>query len=631
MAQSAALRTCRRRTDGMIRSRPVHLSHSPPGRHQHLHTIDHMEEAMKPSLRYIVLVSIFALSVADGALASSVPTAAFPYEFRTIDAYGNNLRHPKLGTPYEMLLRLTNPAYADGYDAPSGPYRPNPRAISNAVHAQGDTSIPNTAGITDIFWVWGQFVDHDIGLTEPEEPHEPFPIPVPPGDPFFDPLGTGDVIIPLNRSLYEYDRRGVRQQLNEITAYIDASQVYGSELERAYALRTLDGTGKLKTSKGNLLPFNTDGLPNWGPREMQGERSRRDNGAPWMFIAGDIRVNENVALTAMHTLFMREHNYWCDLLARVGGYLDGDLIYELARAIVAAEIQSITYNEFLPLLLGPNALPPYKGYCPEVNPQVANEFSVAAYRFGHSMLSNSLLLLDPCGKPVAGGSLELRNAFMNPQFIVQYGIEPLLRGAVQQVAQKTDVYVVDGIRNFLFGAPGMGGSDLASLNLQRGRDHGLANYNRIRAQLGLGAVSDFSEISSDPVVRARLESRFASVNEIDLWTGGLAEDLVPGAQCGRTIHTIVSNQFRRLRDGDRFWYKTYLPPLMVWLVERRTLADIIRHNSDLAFWEVPRSAFLVEPLRPAPKGHDAMARRIMDAECYAAARELVDYYAKGKW
>lgn len=574
---------------------------------------------MKLYLHFIPVAACLGMWLAGTGEAHAkrpAPVAVFPYEFRTIDAYGNNPYYPELGTPHVPLRRLTNPAYADGRDEPSGRYRPNPRAISNAVHDQGDTSIPNSAGISDIFWAWGQFVDHDIGLTEPEAPFEPFDIPVPAGDPYFDPNNTGNEVIPLNRSVHEFDKNGIRQQLNEITSFLDGSQVYGSDSVRARALRTLDGTGRLKTSAGNLLPFNTLGLPNGGGTD------------PSLFLAGDVRVNENVVLTCMHTLFVREHNLWCDLLESACDYLDGEQVYQLARAIVVAEMQSITYNEFLPLLLGPNALPPYNGYSPRVNPEEINEFATASYRFGHSMLSPTLQRYGCCGKPFAEGNLPLRDAFFNPQIIVDHGIEPLLRGAVRQVAQTVDVYIADGVRNFLFGTPGQGGFDLVSLNIQRGRDHGLANYNRVRAELGLGAVRSFSEITSDPAVQARLASIFPTVNEIDLWTGGIAEDAVSCALVGPTIRTILSEQFRRLRDGDRFWYTSYLPPLMVWLVERRGLSEILRQNTDIRFWEVPRNAFLAEPPRPGPRQHDTIARRLLETECITAARELVDYYLR---
>ena len=112
----------------------------------------------------------------------------------------------------------------------------------------------------------GPVPDHDIDLTDGVDPVEPADISVPVGDSFFDPFSTGTQTMSLNRSIYDKDT-GIdspRQQINEITAWIDASNVYGSDEERATALRTLTGDGKLKTSVGNFLPFNTEGLANAG-------------------------------------------------------------------------------------------------------------------------------------------------------------------------------------------------------------------------------------------------------------------------------------------------------------------------------------------------------------------------------
>ncbi len=218
---------------------------------------------------------------------------------RTIDGSGNNLDDTEMGASFIELLRIVDPDYGDGISTLAGEGRPSARAVSNAVSLQ-EESIPNTLGASDFLWQWGQFVDHDIDLTEGTDPPESANIEVPIGDPFFDPDGTGTEVIELNRSIYnESSGTGTdnpRQQLNEISAWIDASNVYGSDEERANALRTNDGTGKLKTSEGNLLPFNTEGLPNaGGPSDT-------------LFLAGDVRANEQVALTAMHTLFVREHN-----------------------------------------------------------------------------------------------------------------------------------------------------------------------------------------------------------------------------------------------------------------------------------------------------------------------------------
>jgi len=417
-------------------------------------------------------------------------------------------------------------------------------------------------------WQWGQFLDHDIDLTPVVTPAERLDIAVPRGDLWFDPHSTGAESIPLARSLYT-TVGGVRQQMNQITAFIDASTVYGSDAERANALRTLDGTGRLKTSAGNLLPFNEAGLPN-APSSTDA-----------FFLAGDFRANEVPSLTAMHTLFVREHNYWARQIRRDHSELDGNEIYEQARAIVAGELQAITYREFLPVLLGPNALPRYAGYDSRVNPGIANEFATAAFRFGHSMLTGDIWRLDSRGRQIADGHLPMARAFFQPDEVVNHGIDSMLRGLAAQRSEEVDTLMVDGVRNFLFGEPGSGGFDLAALNIQRGRDHGLASYNQTRQDYGLRPARSFADVNPDPAVQANLADVYDSVDDIDLWVGGLAEPHRPGALVGETVGVILTEQFRRLRDGDRFWYQAYLPADMVDLVEAQTLARIIRRNTDI--------------------------------------------------
>lgn len=536
------------------------------------------------------LLAILSLaSCGDGGGGGGAPTeddllhevASVPR--RSVDGTGNNLQEPSWGVAHSQLLRLTPVGYEDGVSRPAGQSRPSPRLISVRVCAQGE-GVFNSKGASDFVWQWGQFLDHDIDLTGTADPLEAFDIRVPAGDPYFDPHGTGSAVIELNRS--EYDRAtgtdtdNPRQQINQITAFIDASNVYGSDDTRAAALRTNDGTGRLRTSSGDLLPFNTDGLPN-----------APDNGSSY-FLAGDVRSNEQVGLTAMHTLFVREHNRLATRIREMEAGLSGDEIYARARAVVGAEMQVITYNEFLPVLLGPNALSAYEGYDPSVNASIANVFSAASYRLGHSMLSPRLMRLGSDGLPIAQGHLALRDAFFSPQRIVEEGgIEPLLRGLATQSMQEVDLQVIDDVRNFLFGPPGAGGFDLVSLNIQRGRDHGLADYNRVRLAFGLDPVTSFSEISSVPAVREKLEELYGSVDDIDVWVGGLAEDHFGDAMVGELIFTVLKDQFERLRDGDRFWYENVFSQRSIEVLEATKLSDVVRRNTAIA-GEIPDDVFL---------------------------------------
>jgi peroxidase len=517
-------------------------------------------------------------------------------EWRTIDGTNNNLEHPTQGAAETRQIRFGYGAqFPDGYgDAIiTAPQRANPRTISNVIHDQ-DASVPNDRHLTDWAFQWGQWITHDLDLTRNGPQFNAlytggvgdFRIPI--EDPN-DPLGPNS--IPFNRS--EYDpatgtpdfvpgttppRRNRREVINAITSYIDASLVYGSDPLRAAALRTFEG-GKLNTSAdGRLLPLNSADLPNADPFQLGDQ----------LFLAGDIRANEQSNLTAVHTLFVREHNRLADRIHQKYPDLTDEEIFQVARRLVGAEIQVITYEEYLPAVLGFDHAPdPHDAaYDPAVNASVTNSFAHAVFRFGHSQINERTLLVANNG--LETGSLSVRDAFFNPDFIKSDPgkVDRMLKGLASQLGQENDLLLVDGIRNNLFGPPGAGGLDLAALDIQRGRDHGLPNYNILRKTYGLTRVTSFSEISSDPEIQAKLQQLFGTVDNIDPFVGALAEDHLPGSSVGPFVQAVVGNQFTRLRDGDRFFYTNdpFLhsdPVRRILDLDSLTLAKVIRWNTDV--------------------------------------------------
>ena len=512
--------------------------------------------------------------------------------YRTIDGSGNNLNNPQMNQAGVQLIRLADPAYTDGISSFAGADRPNPRNISNIVNVQ-DELIPNPDSATNFVWLWGQFMDHDITFSD-ESREEPANIKIPLGDDIFDPEGTGTAEMFFNRAIHDpaTGKSTPREQLNKITGWIDASTVYGSGTERANALRTNDGSGELKTSAGNFLPYNESGLPNFRFR------------GPDFFLAGDERANENIGLTSLHTLFVREHNRLAKQIAMSNPSLSGEEIYQMARRIVSAHIQAITYNEFLPVLLGPDALPPYSHYDDSALSGVANVFSSAAYRVGHTLLDPKIRLVDAKGNEIE--ALELKDAFFKPKKVTDVGIEPILRGFTAHPHQQVDVRIIDDVRNFLFvddqptGTPRLRGFDLASLNIHRGRDHGLPSYNDMREALGLERKESFSDITEDQEVQRRLREAYGTkedgtdnTDNMDIWVAGLAEDRHGKSMLGEFFHTIVTRQFRVLRDGDRFWYQRSLSPDELREIEGTKLAHIIRRNTDVGS-EISDNVFIIE-------------------------------------
>lgn len=485
--------------------------------------------------------------------------------YREIDGSDNNQHYEQSGANF---LRVAPDATVTDFSTPSGGSRPSAREISNELFAQ-DNDIVSPQGVSDWFWAWGQFVDHDIDLTGAAPIAEHFNIEVPEGDAYFDPRGSGMMTIEMTRSGYDpgTGTDTMREQINEITPFLDGSVVYGSDEIRNEALR--DDGGYMKTSAGNLLPFNEDGLEN------------APSHASYLFLAGDVRGNENIALTSIHTLFVREHNRLVDELQQSRPEYDAEMLYQEAKMIVEAQLQAVTYHDFLPLLVGDNALAEYDGFDADVKPQIMNVFATAAYRFGHSMLSETLYRMNEDGSESAEGHTALRDAFFNPMALGS--VDTLYRGLASNEAQAIDLAIVDDVRNFLFGPPGSGGFDLASLNIQRGRDHNLGDYNTVRETFGLDKAEDFADISSDIGIQTKLAKLYDSVDDIDVFVGGLAEDAATESMLGDLFTKIIVQQFSNIRNGDQYWYEGRLEAPLVKEIQNTKLSDIIMRNSDVEF------------------------------------------------
>jgi peroxidase len=472
-------------------------------------------------------------------------------EFRTIDGSQNNFFLTMQGAANTRVIRFGYDAdYPDGIgNVITGPGKPNARDVSNAVNAQA-MSVANDRGLSDWVVQWGQFLTHDMSLISTSSAANTlstggvgnFSIPITmPGDvlgpkpiafnrSIFDPTsGNGDVV---------HTPRGTvpipRWQYNANTSYLDASQIYGSDQATASALRTF-ADGKLATSAGGLLP----------PTDVNG-----------MFVAGDTRANENTSLSATHALFVREHNRLAGLIRTHDALLTDEEIYQWARKIVGAEVQAITYREFLPAIMGSSA-PAAADYFYDsgLDATITTAFSTAAFRYGHSMQSPQILLVNNAGAQVGGISLTNATAHNSILQNDPSQVELVLKGLSSQAAQENDPYVVDELRNILYGPPGAGGTDLAAVDIQRGRDMGLLNsYNRLRIAYNLIPIDQFDQLTSDPIVQAALASTYGTPDNVDAWVAMIAEDHLAESSLGSMAQKIIESQFQRLRDGDRFFY-----------------------------------------------------------------------------
>jgi peroxidase len=528
--------------------------------------------------------------------------------YRPIDEVGNNVANPNWGVAGGDLIRLTPAEYADGVDAPSLPQDPSARLISDIVNNQADPADPsqdiatvNQQSLSDFAYAFGQFMDHDMDLTLDNGASDP--IPVPPGDPIG---GPNDIPLAFNRSQTDpatgTGPGNPAQDINAITSYLDLSQVYGSDLATDNALRTFAG-GQMKTSPGGLPPL--DNTTYFTPAQLAAINASvggmgDDGPLPEsdMFVTGDSRGNENLELTALQVLFLDNHNRIASELQQENPTWSDEQLFQEARKINIAEYQNIVYNEWIPAVLGANALPAYSGYNPNVNATIANEFSTVAFRFGHSLLSNEIERDGNNGLSVAA-DVPLNEDFFDPNLLNGQGLpsqtDPLTGltstsiGAVLKAdasgdAQAMDVQAINEVRDLLFNevVPGVGfGQDLIALDIERGRDHGIGSYNQVRTALGLPAVTSFAQITSNVQVQQELQEAYGNVNNIDAFEGGLAENQLPGSDVGPLFQTIMVDQFTALRNGDRYFYlnENWNSQEVNIFSQANTLAKVIEANT----------------------------------------------------
>ncbi|XP_045497152.1 heme peroxidase 2 [Colias croceus] len=543
--------------------------------------------------------------------------------FRTYTGYCNNLRNPNLGKSLTTFARLLPPVYEDGVSRPrinavTGTPLPSPRIVSTVIHP--DISNLHTR-YTLMVMQFAQFLDHELTMTpihkgfhesipdcrscdSPRTVHpECNPFPVPRGDHYYPEVNitSGErLCFPFMRSLPGQQQLGPREQVNQNTAFIDASVVYG---ENPCIVRKLRGfNGRLNATAS---PLNGKDLL---PRTDNHPECKAASG--FCFIAGDGRASEQPGLTALHTIFLREHNRIVEGLRGVNPHWDADLLFEHTRRILAAEFTHIIYNEFLPRLLSWNAvnlyglklLPSgyYKEYSPTCNPSIVTEFAAASFRFGHSLLRPHLPRLSPTYQPVDPPIL-LRDGFFRTDMFMNHPpmVDELIRGLVSTPMETLDQFITGEVTNHLFEDRKIpfSGIDLVALNIQRARDHGIPSYNNYRALCNLKRATTFEDLSREipDEVIARFKRIYPTVDDIDLFPGGMSERPLQGGLVGPTFACIIAIQFRQLRKCDRFWFENDNPAArfteqQLAEIKKTTLSKILCENFDILS-DIQRAAF----------------------------------------
>ena len=406
-----------------------------------------------------------------------------------------------------------------------------------------------------------------------------------------------------------------------LTAYVDSSNVYGSSEDTAKELREFSG-GRLKVIGHPmspkifkpLMPHTKCPAPHTGR----------------CFFAGEERSTEQPALASIHTLMVREHNRLADQLALENPHWTDEVTFQEARKIVIAINQQITYGEFLPRVLGPDLMIKFSldsktgHYDSSCSADIFNEFATAAFRFGHTLIKPELKMM---GHANDKSWIDLKDHFFKPDMFMAkpHLVDDLMRGAFVTPMEAFDQKIAHSLTSHLFEQKGVefSGGDLAALNVQRGRDHGLRGYldyltwslDTCGTMTG-GATSkieSFNDLAQliglEPAHQLSLV--YSDVRDIDLFTGGLSERPLPGAVVGLTFGCIIAHQFHNLKTCDRFWWRhtSQFTPDQLEEIGKVTLSTVICRN-----WNTPG--------RVQPRAFDLPAASNPVMECMAKQNHL---------
>ncbi|XP_076230763.1 peroxidase isoform X2 [Calliopsis andreniformis] len=528
----------------------------------------------------------------SSACSSSQSTICNPRaKYRSIDGSCNNIENPSWGSAMTAYTRILFPQYFDGIQEPRriGQTKkplPGARSVSVALSMPNDKSdISRTLTLMQ----WGQFIANDLSYTpmrkmvssgkpitccrsdgNPLSPRHIHPdcaaIIVSDQDPVYGEHYVRCMnyvrSLPVLRSECTF---GPAEQMNQVSHFLDGSMIYGSTLKKSRELREFEG-GRLK-----VRSFKAKGDENEQHYLLIDGLETSSMCMENCYNSGDHRVNTQPQLAVIHTIWHREHNRIADKLAKLNLHWSDETLFQEARRIVIAEIQHITYKEWLPILLGKTYARAVgltigssysRNYNSEDDPAVSNEVATAAIRFLTSLMQGKLRLTDNARQ--TNSTLLLAQYFFKPNVIETDEIfDGLLRGMATQTSQKMDTSIISDITSKLYAADRNSlGLDAISLDIQRGRDHGLPGYNNYRKYCGLVPANNFDDfLDYIPLeIIKKLREIYAHPDDVDLIIGGMAERPLDDGLLGPTFRCLMFEQFSRTRRTDRFFYDSAYQP-----------------------------------------------------------------------
>lgn len=589
-------------------------------------------------MKYIgfIFLAVFTVYQSDQLLSKT--------EKQRHDGWFNNLAHPEWGSVDSHLIRRTPAAYVDGVYMLSGQDRPSPRKLSR-LFMKGLDGLSSTKNRTALLAFFGQLVTSEIVMaSESGCPIEMHHIEIEKCDEMYDKECKGNKYIPFHRASYDtktgQSPNSPREQMNQVTSWIDGSFIYSTSEPWMNAMRSFENGSFLTDATGKMPIHNYRRVPLFNypvPHMMKTLKTER------LFLLGDARTNQNPALLTISVLFFRWHNVVASRIKKHNPDWSDEDVFQRARRIVIATLQNVIAYEYLPAFLD-EELPPYKGYNPDIHPGITHVFQSAAFRFGHSLIPPGLYRRDSrCNfKKTPMGDIALRLCstwWDSNEVLTNNSIEELLMGMTSQLSEREDSVLCSDVRDKLFGPMEFSRRDLGAINIMRGRDNGLPDYNTIRVAYGLAKFKNWSDINPTlfekrpEILKTLIAAYDNNIDNIDVYIGGMLESY---GKPGELFTKVILEQFIRLRDADRFWFENVENGVFsqkeIEEIKKITLYDIIVNSTNIDPNAIQKNVFFWMEGDPCPQPMQLNTSqmepcKVITGYDYFEGNELVYIYA----
>ncbi|PIM71706.1 peroxidase [Streptomyces sp. JV178] len=530
---------------------------------------------------------------------------------RSYDGTYNDLSEPRMGAVGAAFGRNLAPDHRpDLFDVP------NPVTVSRQL-LHRESFVPATS-LNVLAAAWIQFQVHDWVNHRRHKPGDrSVEVPLPPGHGGWHNTPNG----PAENVMRFAENEGIERPgqppilfANSASHWWDGSEVYGADERTARFLREADGRAELRLEEGHL-PMNGNGIPLTGFNESW-----------WM------------GLSAMHTLFAREHNAVCAALRAEYPTMSEERIYHTARLVVSALIAKIHTVEWTPAILATEAIDvalhtnwsgPPKNWLNQLGlwlfeahslsgiPKTLPDHHTAPYSLTEDFVTVYRM------HPLIPDDYELREHQFGRR-LETVGFLDIQGGAAETQIRKTGL--ANSLYSFGIAHPGAitlhnfprslqrferDGEiiDLSVVDLVRTRRRGVPRYNDFRAGLHKPRIRSFEELTENAQTLARLKDVYRDVDEIDTVVGLFAENPPEGFGFSDTAFRIFILMASRRLQSDRFLTVDYRPevytPLGIDWVEKGGMNSVVlRHCPELAPL-LPRGASAFAPwrtVRPTDNG-----------------------------